>query len=74
MAEETSEEYQERLRAVKQAFVNVFSSPDGKKVLEQLKKEFDPDTLHVEGDTHATYINLGRRDVVIFIEEVINER
>jgi len=52
-------------------FRNVFRTPEGIKVLEALDKEFNADKLHVPGDPYTTNYNLGRRDVVIYIHQLM---
>jgi hypothetical protein len=52
-------------------FYHVFTSPDGKKVLEALESEFNSDSIFVPMDPHATAYNLGKRDVIIYINQLI---
>ena len=52
-------------------FKIVFNSEDGKKVLGALENEFDRDNLLVPGDPHSTHYNLGRRDVVVYIRQML---
>lgn len=73
MTKETMEEVVERLKEVKKAFVNVFSTHDGKEVLKALEREFDKPVLHQPDNTHMTYYNLGARDVLVYIKEIIDE-
>jgi hypothetical protein len=49
----------------------VFTTPDGQKMLEVLHQEFNGPNLYVE-DSDRTEFNLGRRDVVMYIEQLIN--
>jgi hypothetical protein len=51
-------------------FHNLFTSPDGMKVLEALEEEFNPDVLLGKDDSETNY-NVGRRDVVIYIRQMI---
>ncbi|AEM62903.1 hypothetical protein phiVC8_p06 [Vibrio phage phiVC8] len=52
------------------AFAAVFRTPDGERVLEAIRQEFDKDELR--GNTvEGTYFNLGRRDVLVYIEQMI---
>ena len=59
-----------RMKAKSRAVRAIFSSPEGKKVLELLSEQFDQDDLR--GDTvQDTYYNLGQRDVLIYIRQLI---
>lgn len=51
-------------------FHNLFTSPVGVKVLEALEEEFNPDVLLGSSDAETNY-NVGRRDVVIYIQQLI---
>jgi hypothetical protein len=51
-------------------FHKTFTSPVGKKVLEALEEEFNPDVLIGETDAKTNY-NCGCRDVVIYIRQMI---
>lgn len=45
------------------------NTPDGQVLIHLLQESFSPD--HLVGDgTHQTYFNLGRRDVVKYLEYV----
>ena len=52
------------------AFAAVFNTRDGEKVLEALEAEFDRDELR-GGEPHSTYFNLGQRDVVVYIKQML---
>ena len=52
-------------------FYRIFTSPDGKKVLEWLEDEFDKDEVFVAGEPDTTVYNLGKRDVVVYIRQMI---
>jgi hypothetical protein len=52
-------------------FHRIFTSPDGAKVLEWLEEEFDKDEIFAPGDPYATTYNLGKRDVVVYIRQMI---
>jgi hypothetical protein len=47
-----------------------FSTEEGKELLEILKNEFMPENL-IGDDVNNTYFNLGRRDVIIYIEQLM---
>jgi hypothetical protein len=52
-------------------FYRVFKSPDGQKVLQALEGTFDLDDIFVAGDPYQTSYNLGSRDVVIYIKQLL---
>ncbi len=52
-------------------FFRIFTSPDGKKVLEWLEEEFDSDEIFKAGEPDTTSYNLGKRDVIIYIRQMI---
>jgi len=52
-------------------FYRIFTSPDGKKVLEWLEEEFDMDEIFTAGEPDTTVYNLGKRDVVVYIRQMI---
>ena len=52
-------------------FYRIFTSPDGKKVLEALEDEFDKDEIFQAGEPDTTTYNLGSRDVVVYIRQMI---
>ena len=51
-------------------FHKLFTSPVGVKVLQGLEEEFNPDVL-VGSSNAITNYNVGRRDVVIYIRQMI---
>lgn len=60
----------ERLKKKAKVFQNLFSTPDGKKALEALQQEFD--SVDIMSDTpEKTAYRLGQRDVVKYIEQMI---
>jgi hypothetical protein len=52
-------------------FYRIFTSPDGKKVLEWLEDEFDSDEIFTAGEPDTTSYNLGKRDVIVYIRQMI---
>lgn len=52
-------------------FYRIFTSPDGKKVLEWLEEEFDADEIFAAGEPDTTSYNLGKRDVIVYIRQMI---
>lgn len=51
-------------------FRDMFQTPQGKKCLEFLEQEFDLEDLRGH-TTEDTYYNLGRRDVVVYIRQML---
>lgn len=51
--------------------MHVFNSTEGKKVLEALEEEFYHGELLGESPDKTAY-NLGRRDVVMYIKQMLN--
>lgn len=52
----------------------VFSSPDGKQVFEFLKEQFDSGELFSPDNPNLTNYRLGARDVVVYIQQLINHK
>jgi len=52
-------------------FHKLFTSPVGKKVLQYLEDEFDDDEIFRAGVPDGTAYNLGRRDVIVYIRQMI---
>lgn len=61
----------ENLNKKARIFKNVFSTGNGKVILQALKDEFDAMEIR-DNDPYNTYYNLGRRDVVKYIEQMMN--
>lgn len=61
---------EEAVRKKSKAFAAVFNCPDGATVLDALENEFNGSELRGT-DPHNTYYNLGRRDVVTYIKQMI---
>lgn len=57
----------EEAKRKNQRFKNLFNTPDGRAVLDELIAEFDKDNLQGT-DTHETYFNLGAREVIKHIQ------
>jgi hypothetical protein len=49
----------------------LFTSPVGAKVLEYLEDEFDQEEIFQAGVPDGTAYNLGRRDVIVYIRQMI---
>lgn len=70
MSKNSRKQVEEAVRQKAKAFAAVFNSREGRIVLESLKNEFCKDELRAE-TPHDTYYNLGRRDTVVYIEQMI---
>ena len=64
------EEVRKNAQAKASSFAELFGSSIGKVVLGEIKEQFDVRVLCVE-DAHETIIRAAQRDVVHWIEEVI---
>lgn len=53
------------------SFFNLFNTPDGKVVLDELKEQFVDRTSIVPGDPYATHANEGAREVILFINQMM---
>ena len=53
-------------------FHKVFSTPDGKAVLEAIRAEGDPELIYVPGDQMMTNINVGKQDLVKYINKLVS--
>lgn len=51
-------------------FLRTFTSPSGKKVLESLEKELNPDVIKGANSDDTAY-NVGRRDAFIYIKQMM---
>jgi hypothetical protein len=51
----------------------LFSSPDGKEVLDILEEEFNGDNLFY-ADPYTTAHKLGSRDVVVYLQQLIRHK
>lgn len=73
MADRTqaNREAKEKLARKASIFKQVFNTPDGKEVLSALEKEFNADNIFEKGLPDATAYNLGRRDVVVYIKQLL---
>ena len=71
MKQLTVEQIAENLRQKSLRFKSLFSTQVGQQVLKDLREEFDPRELKGE-DTHSTYFNLGGRDVIMYIDQLLD--
>ena len=69
--QESIEKARHRAQQKATAFTELFNSPIGKEVLQELKEQFDPPVL-ATGDDTSTIIRASQRDVVRWIEDVID--
>lgn len=63
-----------RLAKKAEIMKRAFTSPDGAEALVILKAEFDSLNIFNPGDPHGTSYKLGSRDVVVYIEQLINHK
>jgi hypothetical protein len=61
----------DNVRKKSKDFHTLFTSPAGVKVLEYLGEEFDQDEIFQAGVPDGTAYNLGRRDVIVYIRQMI---
>jgi hypothetical protein len=52
------------------SYKRLFTSPDGKVVLDDLKAAFDQE-LNVPGDSHGTHVRVGNYEVLQYIKEIM---
>ena len=52
-------------------YQRVFTSPDGKVVLDDLAAEFRLSEMHVKGDSYATHVRVGEFRVLQYIQAVM---
>lgn len=64
-------EVKEKLARKASIFKQVFNSPDGQAVLAALEEEFNAADIFKQGQPDTTVYNLGRRDVVIYIKQLL---
>jgi hypothetical protein len=64
------EQLEKQLSQKAQHFLITFTSPSGKKVLEDLDKELNPDVLKGKTPDDTAY-NVGRRDAFIYIQQMM---
>lgn len=64
-------EAKEKIARKASIFKQVFNTPDGKEVLAALDKEFNAADIFQKGHPDATAYNLGRRDVIVYIKQLL---
>ena len=52
-------------------YKSVFNTPEGKRVLEDLHEELNPDEIFVKGDADETNVNIGKRAAYIYIDQLL---
>lgn len=67
---EKRQEMKEHVAKKARVFGELFSTPNGKKVLEALEQEFEPVEIF-DPNPHKTSYNAGRRDVVQYIKQMV---
>ena len=61
----------DNVRKKSKDFHALFTSPVGVKVLKYLEDEFDQDEIFQAGVPDGTAYNLGRRDVIVYIRQMM---
>lgn len=64
----------EKLRLKAQVVRRVFSSMDGKRVLQILREELDGPNIVDPLSPHMTHYNLGKRDAMVYIQQLIDHK
>ena len=63
------------LKQLELAYKQIFNSPEGKEVLEDLKKRCSfYSTSHIKGDSHESAFLEGTRSTVLFINNMLNKK
>ena len=63
------------LKQLELDYKQVFNSPEGKNVLEDLKKRCSfYSTSHIKGDSHESAFLEGTRSVILFINNMLNKK
>ena len=73
--EEQQEEYEKTLYRIRQKairFKELFQTDIGRKVLVDLEEEFNRENI-VHDNPYTTHYNLGKRDVLVYIHQMIRE-
>ncbi len=66
------EAMERRLRKKAKVVAALKNFPEGQEFLDILNEEFAHKDLMVKGDVHATYANMGARDLLDYINQLIN--
>lgn len=70
-SQKNSDDVKLELAKMAHIFRSVFNTDDGKLVLKKLEEEFDRDNI-MSDNPHRTHYNLGRRDAVVYIRQMLN--
>jgi len=63
------------LKQLELDYKQVFNSPEGKNILEDLKKRCSfYSTSHIKGDSHESAFLEGTRSVILFINNMLNKK
>lgn len=70
----TTDDLNDRVDKMDKLTASVFSTPNGKKLLEYFVDEFCDRISVVKGDSHMTYFKEGQRSIVSMIVNIIKEQ
>ena len=69
------EQQNKKIKELQEDYKIVFGSDQGKKVLQDLKKRCHfYTTTHVQGDSHESAYYEGQRSIIVFVENLINQK
>jgi len=71
--EQKREDAKKQIMADRGCIFRIFQSDDGRKALEILQDNFSKRTSVVPGDPYMTHAREGAREVVLFIEEILED-
>ncbi len=71
MAKQTVEELVEKSEKEAGDLKRWLLSPDGKKNVAVLEREFSDRTSHVRGDPYTSAFNEGQRSVILFMKDIM---
>ena len=69
------DQHNKKIKQLQEDYKFVFNSEEGKRVLEDLNKRCHIyNTTHVKGDSHESAFYEGQRSLVVFIENILNQK
>jgi hypothetical protein len=64
-----------KINQLKADYKFIFNTEEGKRILDDLKKRCHfHNTTHVKGDSHESAFYEGQRSMVVFMENLINQK
>ena len=64
-----------KINQLKADYKFIFNTEEGKRILDDLKKRCQfHSTTHVKGDSHESAFYEGQRSMVVFMENLINQK